>query len=168
MKYLIPLYFILFLSIFTIINVFSSSIQVTTTKPSTTNKNKWKKLKAPLNGTMVQRLGKEAVETYNKNHPKKQLTYINVTRGLKAGRKEDGNKQIKLRIFVSKTDNTASKGLTCQSLISIFNVTKNGTKTLVKSRLKPTTKICNLNHNSTPSPNAITRRGDLGSFQPRP
>ncbi|CEF70356.1 Hypothetical protein SRAE_2000498900 [Strongyloides ratti] len=135
MKYLIPLYFILFLSIITIINVFSSSIQSTTTKPVNGTRYRWRPLNKPLNGTFITKLGKEAVDFFNTKHPKKALTYVNVTSAQKRGKKENGNKQIKLKILVSRiSSNEANAQLLCHHLRAIFNVSTEGKKTIVKER----------------------------------
>ncbi|CEF70354.2 Hypothetical protein SRAE_2000498700 [Strongyloides ratti] len=131
MKYLIPSYFILFISIITIFNVYS------TTKASKKFDKKWEQMTAPVNGTMMVRLGKKGVEFHNNQHSNEtKLIFVNVTEGLKRGKKAEGTKKLKLKILVTKsTSDNRNRKQYCQRLRVIFNVTKEGKKVPIRSEL---------------------------------
>ncbi|CEF70357.2 Hypothetical protein SRAE_2000499000 [Strongyloides ratti] len=139
MKYLILFYFILFISIITIINVNSAKKQQSNGTKSTPKnpRYKWKNMTSPLNGPFVTGLGQKGVQYYNQNHTSDPVTFVNVTRGLKRGRKDKGTRRLKLVIFVTKnSSSTGSKGnLACQRLRVIFNVTAKGNQTAIRSKL---------------------------------
>ncbi|CEF70367.2 Hypothetical protein SRAE_2000500000 [Strongyloides ratti] len=134
MKLLILLPFPLFILVITIISVNSA------TQPLIIIKKEWTPMKAPLNGTMVQRLGRQGVEYYNKQNSNVTLTYINVTAGEKSGKKKEGNKKIRLTILVAKTssDKKIENNNSCGKLRAVFNVTKEGQKNIIRVNLLET------------------------------
>ncbi|CEF70359.2 Hypothetical protein SRAE_2000499200 [Strongyloides ratti] len=118
MKYLIPLYFVLFLSVITIINVNSK-------KKAT---KEWKPMKPLLNSTFVTKLGRKGVNYYNNQHKNETiLIFVNVTNGLRSGKKSKENKLLKLIIMVTRsTSSNRNRKQYCQKLRVIFNDTNSG------------------------------------------
>ncbi|CEG06145.1 Hypothetical protein SRAE_2000499810 [Strongyloides ratti] len=142
MKYSIPLYFILFISIITIINV--NSAKKPPKKPTTKEKKIWKPLKVPLNGTLVTKLGKKGVDYYNKQH-NKTLIYINVTSGERCGHLSSKNKKIRVTVLVGKTSNGKKGSTSCNHLRAVFNVTKKGGEKIILVKLLKTNVTGNCN-----------------------
>ncbi|CEF70364.2 Hypothetical protein SRAE_2000499700 [Strongyloides ratti] len=141
MKYLIPLYFILFISFITIINVNSAKKTpkkptkktTTTTKKTTTSKkitpivkSFWKPLRVPLTGKTATTLGKRGVEYYNKQHKNENLTYINVTEGERCGHISTKNRKIRVTVLVRKTSTGKKGNASCNYLRAVFSEFRRG------------------------------------------
>ncbi|CEF70360.1 Hypothetical protein SRAE_2000499300 [Strongyloides ratti] len=147
MKYLIPFYFILLISFITIIDVNlakkpSKTTKKTTKKPTkkttTTAKPRygWRRFNVDYQGTMVKRMGLEAVAFFNCIHPNiPTLHYKSIVDGEKRGKREKGNKQIKLIVKVIRyTGPSTPENPMCHYFHVIYNVTTTGIKYVIRQK----------------------------------